>query len=108
MISRQKKTFNQKYGVDFYPEHKDFVTKQRETKKIKYGNENYTNVIKQKNTKLEKYGDVNFNNVEKHKVTCLSKYGTDNYAKSNNYQNQINEKFKSLYPDVKIQNVNKK
>ncbi len=108
MISRQKKTFNQKYGVDFYPEHKDFVTKQRETKKIKYGDEHYTNVIKQKNTKLEKYGDVNFNNVEKHKVTCLSKYGSDNYAKSNNYQNQINEKFKSLYPDVKILNVNKR
>ena len=25
MISRQKKTFNRKYNVDFYPQHKEFI-----------------------------------------------------------------------------------
>lgn len=108
MVSRQKKTFNEKYGVDFYPKHKDFVTKQKNTKKIKYGDENYTNISKQKETKLDRYGDMYYNNLDKYKITCVSKYGIDNYSKSNNYQNQINEKFKNLYPDIKILNVNKK
>ena len=37
LVNRQKKTFNKKYGVDFYPHHIDFVKKQKQTKLDKYG-----------------------------------------------------------------------
>lgn len=107
MIKRQKETFNKKYGVDYYTQHKDFIIKQQTTKFKKYGNKNYSNVVKQKKTKLEKYGNTNYNNIDKYKMTCLSKYGTDNYSKSNNYQNQINKQFKEKYSNVDILNVSK-
>jgi hypothetical protein len=107
MIKRQKETFNKKYGIDFYPQHKDFIIKQQETKLKKYGNKNYTNIKKQKKTKLKKYGNSNFNNIEKHKITCIFKYGTDNYSKSNSYQNKINKQFKEKYPNVNILEVSK-
>ena len=69
MVKRQKKTFNQKYSVDFYPEYKGFMEKQKSTKKIKYGDENYNNVEKSKKTKELKYGNQNYNNIEKQKQT---------------------------------------
>ena len=33
LIKRQKKTFQEKYGVNFYPEHSEFMSKQKKTKK---------------------------------------------------------------------------
>jgi hypothetical protein len=107
LLKRQKNTLQKKYGVDFYPEHKDFIVKQKNTKKQKYGDENYTNVEKQKNTKKQKYGDKNYTNVEKYKITCFSKYGTDNYSKSNNYRKKIFTDFKSKYLKLNIIEVNK-
>jgi hypothetical protein len=107
MIKRQTKTFNDKYGVDFYTQHKDFVKKQRKTKLEKYGNENFNNSEKNKETKLLKYGNPLFNNYEKYKETCILKYGTDNYSKSNNYSKKIKEKFKTIYPDLNLEKVDK-
>jgi hypothetical protein len=107
LIERQKNTFQKKYGVNFYPEHKDFMLKQKNTKKQKYGDENYINVEKQKNTKKQKYGNENYVNTEKHKLTCLLKYGTDNYSKSNNYRKKIFNDFKLKYPKLNIIEVNK-
>jgi len=78
MISRQVKTFQRKYNINFYPEHKDFVLKQRKTKLNRYGNENYNNFQKSKETKKERYGNENFVNIDKYKITCLKKYNTDN------------------------------
>jgi hypothetical protein len=107
LVKRQKKTFQKKYGVNFYPQHKDFVKKQKNTKKTKYGNENYNNVEKSKKTRKKKYGSSNYVNHEKYKETCLIKYGTTNYSKSNNYKNKIIDNFKKLYPDVNILNIKK-
>ena len=87
MVKRQKETFQKKYGIDFYPQHKDFMTKQKETKLIKFGDENYNNLEKNRKTRVEKYGDKNYNNFEKYKQTCLEKYGNENYSKTNNYKN---------------------
>jgi len=107
MIKRQTKTFNEKYGVDFYTKHKDFIPKQRRTKLEKYGNVNFNNPDKNKETKLLKYGNPVFNNNEKYKETCILKYGTDNYSKTSNYSDKIKEKFKKSYPDLNLEKIDK-
>lgn len=107
LIQRQKETISKKYGVNFYPEHKDFIKKQKETKLKKYGNENYNNTDKSKQTKLLIYGNENYNNIDKLKITCQEKYGADNYSKSNSYNKQITKKFIESYPDINIVNVKK-
>ncbi len=107
LIKRQKKTFNDKYGVDFYPEHKEFVKKQKNTKLINYGDENYNNIEKSKYTKLINYGNENYNNIEKYKKTCELKYGVDNYSKSNNYHNRITQEYKNLYSEIYFNEVKK-
>jgi hypothetical protein len=107
MINRQKKTFIKKYGVNFFPEHESFIYKQREKKKLKYGNQNYNNPEKIKKTKKERYGDVNFNNQNQYQKTCLNKYGTNNYSKSNHYKNKIKLKFIEKYPNINITEIKK-
>lgn len=107
MLKRQKTSINKKYGVDYYPQHKDFISKQRNTKLLKYGDENFNNVNKSKKTRGLKYGDDNYNNHLKYKETCMSKYGDDNYSKTNNYKNKIINNFKSLYPNVNFVDINK-
>lgn len=107
MIRRQKKTFNEKYNIDFYPQHKDFVIKQKESKNKKYGNGNYNNIEKQKKTKLDKYGNENYNNIEKQKKTSLLLYGVNNYSKSKKYKEDIIENFKLIYPNKLFLKINK-
>jgi hypothetical protein len=107
MVKRQKETFQKKYGVDFYPQHKDFITKQKKTKLINYGNENYNNLEKSQKTRIKKYGDKNYNNIEKNKKTCLDRYGNENYSKTNNYKNKIIQSFKELYPDINFIDIKK-
>lgn len=107
MTNRQSKTFQKKYNIDFYPQHKDFVMKQRKTKLSRYGDENYNNLKKAKETKKERYGDENYINSEQYKITCIKKYGVDNYSNSNNYHNKIIKTFKSLYPEINFINIGK-
>jgi hypothetical protein len=107
MVKRQRKTFQQKYGVDFYPKHNDFTKKQKESKLLKYGDENYNNTEKSKITRLEKYGNENYNNIDKTKKTCLELYGDENYSKTNHYKNKINETFRTLYPDIDFVDIKK-
>jgi hypothetical protein len=76
LINRQKKTLQEKYNVDFYTQHKDFIKKQRVTKKIRYGDENYNNIEKMKVTKKTLYGDSGYNNSLKRKIT-----NRDNFIK---------------------------
>lgn len=107
MISRQKKTFNLKYNIDFYPQHKEFLEKRAKTKFERYGDENFNNLEKGKTTKLERYGSKKYVNTDKYKTTCLKKYGVDNYSKSKNFQKKINSAYKSLYPDIKFTKIDK-
>jgi hypothetical protein len=69
MVKRQKQSIQKKWGVDFFPQHKDFINKQKETKKKRYGNENYNNVEKMKSTKEKLYGDSGYNNSKKNSIT---------------------------------------
>lgn len=97
MISLQKKSIKEKYGVDYYPQHKDFVDKVKATKIERYGHENYNNIEKGKKTKLGRYGNENYNNMDKHKQTCLDRYGVDNFAKSKTYNTLLEENIKDIY-----------
>lgn len=69
MVKRQKQSIKKKWGVDFFPQHKDFIKKQKETKKERYGDENYNNVNKMKSTKEKLYGDSGYNNSQKNAIT---------------------------------------
>jgi hypothetical protein len=105
MSKRQKNAFNLKYSVDYYPQHKDFINKQKKTKKEKYGSENYNNTEKSKITKFEKYGDKNYNNLEKQKKTILNKYGKENIVYSDFYKEKISNSFKEKYKGIKINTI---
>lgn len=107
MIKRQNKTFQEKYGIDFYTQHEDFIKKQKETKLKKYGSENYNNIEKSKQTKLEKHGNQNYNNIEKYRNTCILKYNSVNYSLSQDYKNNINNAFKEIYPNIEFVTINK-
>lgn len=107
MLNRIKNSIQKKYQVDFFPQHSDFISKQKQTKLERYGDENYNNLNKGKKTKLEKYGNENYNNIEKYKITCMEKYGDDNYSKTNNYKNKIIENFKSIYPEIIFKDIKK-
>ena len=83
---------------------RDIVNKVKNTKKIRYGDENFNNKEKSrkthidkcssdpcrakliqekiKKTKLAKYGDPNYNNPDKRRDTNIKIYGVDNAAKS--------------------------
>jgi len=81
-------------------------TKIKQTKKNKYGNENYCNTEKIKETKQNKYGDENYNNVDKNKETCLEKYGVDSYSHTSDFLEKVkqtnNEKYGvDFYPQTK-------
>ncbi len=102
---RQRKTLNEKYGVDYYPQHSEFVSKQKNTKQKKYGDPNYNNVNKSLKTKKLLYGHTNYNNVEKQKNTCLVKYGVDNYSKSEEYVQKLKYEYVEKYSDVNITDV---
>ena len=61
-INKRKETNLKKYGVEFIPQLKSIQLKIKETKLLRYNDENY-------------------NNIEKYKSTCLEKYGVDNIFK---------------------------
>lgn len=107
MTRRQKNSFQNKYGVDFYPQHSEFLTKQKNTKQKKYGDENYNNTEKTKATKLVKYGSESYNNHEKYTLTCKNKYDSENYSTSNSYKNKIISDFKKRYPNINFNSVGK-
>lgn len=79
---KQKETLMRKYGVTNafqIPSIKDKLTdirntdewknKVRETKKLRYGDENYNNFDKCLKTKNERYGNQNYNNMDKNIAT---------------------------------------
>jgi hypothetical protein len=107
MINRIKTANNIKYGVDYYPQDKDFIQKVKKTKKDRYGDENYINIEKSKLTRLYKYGDQHYNNIDKQKSTNLIKYGCDNVSKSDFFKEHIDKKYRELYSCYDIINITK-
>lgn len=101
-IEKRKSTCLKKYGVDCVFKNKEIYDKTNRTKLKKYGNKN--NFEKIKNTKKIKYNDEFYTNKEKSKSTCLLKYGVQ-YP----YQNkEILEKVKqSTYSHYGVDNISK-
>lgn len=54
---------------------------------------------KQKETKKELYGDTNYNNRNKYKKTCLEKYGCENVYQNEEIKNKIKDIKKEKYGD---------
>jgi hypothetical protein len=108
MVKRQKKTFQERYGVDFYPQTKSFAGKVKETKKLRYGNPNYVNPTKSKETRLLKYGNENYNNMEKNRQTCQERYGFYNFALTPEFKDLIKKKYAKIYEQYDIKNVDNK
>jgi len=64
-------------------------------------------ISKIKQTKLEKYGDENYNNIIKNKKTCLEKYGVEHYTKTQEYKDNMLEKHGYISP-FELEDVQKK
>ena len=129
-IKKKRKLNNiKKYDIDEPLKLKSTILKIKETKKLKYGDENYNNILKIKETKKIKHGDENYNNRIKSVDTCLIKYGVinpsqseliknkklltynknynaDNYTKSDIYKNKKNDFLKCKYKSIKIIDIN--
>jgi len=109
-----------KYGVEHPSQIKDFSEKVKNTKKEKYGDENYNNrskaentleekygvknsmklessVIKSKETKKEKYKDENYNNRNKAKETIKERYGVEHHLQNEECLNKMIETNKKKY-----------
>lgn len=107
IIKRQTRATKEKYGVDYYPQHKDFIKKLKNTKLNRYGDENFVNPQKSKETRKLKYDNENYTNHEKYKLTCQKKYGSDNYSKSTHFRNLININYKKIYPNLNFVEIKK-
>jgi len=82
-----------KYGVKSTLQVKEFREKGKQTKKEKYGDENYCNPKKIKQSKLERYGNKNYRNEEKIKQTKKYKYGDENYNNREKSKQTKQEKY---------------
>lgn len=67
------------------------------TKKERYGDENYNNYKKHKSTCLERYGDENYTNRKKCKMTMTKKYGVESVGESLEFRKKSNETMINLY-----------
>lgn len=77
-VGKCRETFLINFGVSS-PMKTDYIkSKARQTKKTKYGDENFNNRDKSDQTKLERYGDKKFNNIDKMKETIKNKYNVEN------------------------------
>jgi len=63
----------------------------KQTKKEKYGDENYVNTQKTKETCLEKYGDKNYHNFKKSKETCFKNYGVNSPQQNKNIKEKTKQ-----------------
>jgi len=86
-----KNTKKERYGNENY----NNMTKNRQTKKERYGNENYNNSNKNKQTLKERYNvtySFQLEHVEeKRKQSCILKYGVERPFQSKEIQDKINK-----------------
>lgn len=77
------------------------VSKIKNTKLIRHGDENYSNRHKSKDTLLKKYGVENVSQIEEVKLkkinTCIKNYGVDNPLKNINIKDKMQNTMLSRY-----------
>lgn len=77
LVDIEKRTagMNAKYGVDHPMQLQSMRDKIKDTKKVKYGDENYINIDAMKKTSLARYGNEDYRNVDKQVNTNIERYG---------------------------------
>jgi hypothetical protein len=99
-----------KYGVENQYQRKDIKEKSKQTKKEKYGNENYVNREKTNETNLKKYGNISplhgKEQIKMKKQTWIKNLGVENPSQSNKIKKQKEETC-FLHFGVKNQNQSK-
>jgi hypothetical protein len=110
--NKTKETMLEKHGVEHGLQSKEIH--QKTTQNLIKNNDWSTILNKSKETKLIKYGNENYNNQEKSKKTLLEKYGENNPSKiktfleKRNYSKLINSVSNYKYGDkITIQNISK-
>lgn len=104
---KTKQTNLEKWGCEYTFQTENNLSKSRQTKLERYGNETFTNTAKAQQTKLERYGDENYNNIEKYKQTCLEKYGFKSYVQSKEYREQFRKIYYSKSPEEQQEIIKK-
>lgn len=85
----------------------DLLKRTQQTRLQIYGTGYKSIVQKSKDTKKSRYGDENYNNGEKHIQTCLDKYGVSYYTQTQEYRDFMYNKLKSRTPE-ELDNIVKK
>src|ERR1035437_7142656 len=85
----------------------DKLSKIKQVKLEKYGDENYNNTSKNKQTKLNRYGDENYNNREGAAETCVELYGASHHNKNIEISSKIKQTKLERYGDENYNNVEK-
>jgi hypothetical protein len=75
IIEKRNNTTMEKYGCTNVFQAPQIISKIKETKLLKYGDENYRNIDKALKTKEERYGDSHYNNKEQNQKTYFEKTG---------------------------------
>lgn len=80
---------------------KNIIKKIKNTKKERYGNENFNNANKAKETCIKKYGKTSFTKtdeyIEKTKKTCNARYGKDYYLQTDEIKIKTKETCQEKY-----------
>ena len=90
-----KKTMLENYGVSGTLASEELRDKVRQTCEERYGKDYMSNFILRKamETKKLRYGDENYNNMTKHQQTCLEKYGVPSYSQTVDFQYKRYKKY---------------
>lgn len=102
-LKKAKNTLEKNFGG-----YERIVEKTRQTKKERYGSENYNNPEKGKETKKERYGNENYNNSEKSVKTKRSKNNGNYFSKEAVEKIKKSRKEKQLEITEKTKLSNKK
>lgn len=111
VIKKKRSTNLERYGVEETWQSVNNKSKSKETKKLRYGDENYINRDKAKKTNLERYGSENpFGSdevKESIKETNRKKYGCDHPSQSKEIRTKIENTLEERYGDKSYRNYEK-
>lgn len=97
-INSSKIAVKEKFGVDNIFQLENIKEKSKETKKEKYGDENYNNKEKQKDTVIKKFGeDYYIQLAKKRKKKYLEELGVEHHLKLEKYRNKQKQTVQKKY-----------
>lgn len=91
-------------GCDWPTQDPVVVQKGKDTKRDRYGDENYNNSEKREETCKRLYDDPHYTNREQAKETCRKNHGVDYYVEADDFQEKAKIKKKEKYGDENYNN----